>query len=206
MLNKLSMKTNHLSKFTLDIIRALTTQSCIKIFSLKYLRQYKTHSVEIIILVIFWINFTNIITRCFCSVLLNSFFIQKSVPIVNDLNDVLDNELSIAAKENTFGFLKMFEILSEEQIIISKALRDQYQANFNFKFDVPLAILDKSIFNDIVNGLAVILINGFEREVFEAQYISESNKFMVLDNKYLRKFAGHSIDKNNTHLDAIKFA
>ena len=74
--------------------------------------------------------------------------------------------------------------MSEDQINIARALRDEYQVNFNFKFDVPLAILDKLIFNDVVNGLAVILIDGFEREVLPSL---KNIKFSVLMTKKSKK-------------------
>ena len=200
------MRENYLSKITMDIIRTLTTQSDVKLSSLKYLSQFEAHFIEIIILVFSWLMFTNIMTKCFTSLLLNSYFTQKSIPLVNNLEDVLDNELPIAAKDNTFDFMEHFHMISEEQVNISRQLRDEYQDNFDFKFDKYLAILNKLIFNDVVNGWAVILLNGFEREAFEAQYISESKKFMVLDKKYISNFAAHFIPKNNTHLGEIKFA
>ena len=202
----MSGKENRIFKFIMDIIRTLTTQSNVKLSSLKYLRQYKIHCSKIIILVIFWLLITNIITKCFTSLLLNSYFKQTSVPLLNNLQEVFEQEqFLIAAKTNTFSFMFNYGLFKKEQVDSLWERRNKYQEKFDFSFDVVLAILNRNIFNDVVNGLAVILINGFEKESFEAQYISESNKFKVLDQKYVSNFAGHLIWKGNKHLEQIKF-
>ena len=207
MLDRLSMKANQLSMFIMDILRTLTTQSNVKLSSLRYLGNFKPFSREIIILVIFWLIFANIITKSFNSLLLNSYFKQKSVPLVNNLQEIFDQDhFQIAAKKNSFKFMFRYGMFSEKQVDILWERREKYQDKVKLDFNVPLVILDKTIFNDLINGLTVILINGFERELFESQYARERDRYKVLDKKYVSNFAAHLIPKNNTYLDVLVIA
>ena len=159
-LDRLSMKAKHLSRFTMDILRTLTTQSNVKISNLAHLRKYNPFSLEMIILVIFWLIFTNIITKCFTTLLLNSYFLQKTVPMVNNLEDVLKHEFSIAAKNNTFRLLTNYNILNEEQVKTLLKRRNKYQKQLGHSFDLNLGILDRNIFKDLVKGLTVFLLKS----------------------------------------------
>ena len=205
-LDRLSMKPKNLFKFTMDILRTLTTQSNVKISNLENLRKYNRFSPETIILVIFWLIFTNIITKCFTTLLLNSYFLQKIVPVVNNLEDVLEHHFSIAALNNTFDLLTKYNILNEKQVETLLERRNKYEEQLGHSFELNLGILDRNIFNDLVKGLAVFLLNGFQSEEFQSHYVKEKDRYKVLDKKYGSKFIAHLIDKNNSHLAEMVFA
>ena len=127
--------------------------------------------------------------------------------MLNKLDDLLEHDkILIAARINTFEFIYNYHFHDQEKVQSLWQRRNKYQAKLNINFENPSNILDRNIFKDLINGLSVILINGFERKTFEVNYIKESDKFKVLDNKYGLGFAVHLFDQANKHFEDIKFA
>ena len=186
---------DQLSEITIDIFSTLTTQSYVKLSSLNYLRKFTPFPIKITTMVLIWLIFTSIMTKCFTSLLLNSYFRQIYVPLVNNLEDLVDNNFSILASDKSLQFMSKFGLLNKKQM--NSVLKKRKIFN---------SLLDKTYINDLVNGLAVILLNGNQREIFETQYVKQRDKFKVLDKKYLGQFVVHMIHKNISYRDQLVFA
>ena len=153
-----------------------------------------------------WLLFTNIITKCFTSLLLTSYFRQISVPLIETLEQLVEqDDIFIAANENTLEFIDDSEKFNKKQISLLYQKKRKYKMRLEFDFNYILDIFDKKIFNDMVNGLSVILLNGFDADVFKAQYISENDKYFISDTKYFHQFGTHWIHKNSSILAHLFF-
>ena len=195
---------NDLQWVIMDVIRGFTSQSEIKLAKMSHLaNNYQS----LIVLVVFWLLFMTIITKCFSSLLLNMYFKQTALPLVETLEQILeDKALFVVTPQEILKNLLHFEVLNEEQVKLLKNRYDEYLEHIGNQFDSELGARSPVVFNDMINGLAVILLNSINVKTFDALYMSQSERYRISEHKYINRLAFHSIHRNSLIFDELRFA
>ena len=156
--------------------------------------KYKSSTVITIITLIF---FSFILTKSFTSLLLNTYFKLIKVPVVESLEEVLnENQCLIAGTNNTFENLKDYEVFDERQIDAMIKKKMEYKENSKIANE-PGLIVGKITFNDMVRGKAIILLDSYGIEFYLKYYKKDREKFVVSEHKYINQQMNYVINKRS---------
>ena len=194
------MKINNICSWTniiFDILRLFTAQdvniSKFNQFVLKV--RNRTSTVITIIILIF---FTVIITKCFTSLLLTTYFKIVKVPVVNSLEQLLERKQCLIASVNrTILILKVFNVLEDKQVEILRERKDRYEQVVKMDMNGNGAMFDERVFNDMVEGKTIIVDNTIVINHFVEIYERESHRFVVTKHKYINRLASHRLSENS---------
>ena len=192
---KITINNSSWNTITFDIIRSFTLQN---VYIFKFQKIKIQNKTTLIITMIILIFFTVIITKCFTSLLLNTYFKLIKVPYVESLEQLIDgNHCLIACLNRTIHYLKDFKVFEEKQIEVLREKKEKYEQigkkDVNYKFYTH----DEKVFNDIVDGKTILMENTFTINYFIETYKRERNRFVVSEHKYINLLAGHPINKQS---------
>ena len=122
--------------------------------------------------------------------------------MINDLEHLLSEKtILVATYEQTFPLLKIYKLLSDENI-------DNLHKRFELYHAVPKltqSLFDRKVFDDMTKGNIVILFADHFAQAFSEFYALENHKFFISDNKYLPQFLCHIVVKNSIIRDLQMF-
>ena len=162
--------------FTLSYInRLLTSQQAENlIHKIQSYRRKENYVKNIIlhILIIIWLQLSSLLIILFNNYLLDFYINIKSVPIVNTMQDVIDNEqYSIISTPTWFKNVILPRIPINEQDKFSKRLNKH-------NLFIP------EIMPGVIKGKAIILTNTYTAEFFMAMWNQWQERLAVSQNKY----------------------
>ena len=178
-------------------IRMSLAQSEAKLLNLSELAKLNYYY-STVILLISWLFATNILTKCFTSILLNTYFRQIPVPLINDLEQLLNEKtFLVATYEQTFPIVKQREFLTDEEF---DNLHERYQLYLDV-YKSPESLYERKVFDEMTKGNIIILFASHYAHGFNEFYALEKDKFFILDNKYLPQLTVHVAHKSSIFLD-----
>jgi hypothetical protein len=178
-----------------QIFRTLTTQQINDYGHIKYKLAFYTF-------ITVWLNGSSFLTKCFLSILLVIYSTQKSVPFVESLEEVCDNNQILIGG---FDELNSTKLLSEKcrksiknRLISSKNYPSKYQDITDWKSKVP--IIMEEVRRDIKSGKVVFFTSS--RLAHEMSLLN--NRFYISPRKYIHQYIVHQIDINHRYSRQIK--
>jgi len=155
-------------------------------------------------LVSIWIISSTIIVNCFASLLLNTYFHIKSVPLIDSIEDLVNNkQIMIHSHNITLEYIKKINTIKLTENDIDELI------NRKMESDKILNILIErdrdDIVVDIVNGKSVLMSDSISVKQLFQRYICVQDK-IVSTGKYLFDHVAFFIDKRNIYIKNVKFA
>ena len=151
-------------------------------------------------LVSIWIISSTIIVNCFASLLLNTYFHMKSVPLIDSIEDLVNNkQIMIHSVNRTLKHIKKLNTVKLTQNDIDELVNRAKILNIGIPQDLD------DIFVNIVNGKSVVMWNSFYIRRLLRRYICVQDK-IVSSGKYLFDHVTFRIDKRNVYRKNGKFA
>ena len=190
-----SDKSYSWNKIIFDIIRLLTSQD-VKIFELtKFIFKVQNKTTTFIIMIIL-IFFTVIITKCFLSLLLNSYFKLIKVTVVDSLEELIDgNQCLIASRNKSIISLEHFKMFKEKQIEVLREKKEKYEQIVQMDMNDNGVIYGERVFIDMVEGKTIILENTIVINFIVETFKRDRDRFVISDRKYINQLAGHRINE-----------
>ena len=115
----------------------------------------------------------SILSKAFCGVLLNTYFNVKSVPIVNSLQDIIDNQdINIATDNGYFrstlkgNNLASYEVTND---LVKRILKYQQHVNYKNGFFTN-AMINDNLLADLIMGKTVLITLSIYRDRFMHHY------------------------------------
>ena len=180
-----------------DIIRLFTSQD-VDIFKLKNFILKIRNKRSTVITIISLIFFTVIITKCFTSLLLSTYFKLIKVSYVESLEQLMDgNQCLIASMNRSLRLLKDFNVFEEKQIEVLRKRKKEYQDIVKIDMDDKGAVYDERVFNDVIEGKTILLENTFGINNFIEIYKRDRDRFVISEHKYINLLAGPPINKES---------
>ena len=140
--------------------------------------------------------FSFIITNCFTSLLLKTYFKLTKVALIDSLQQLIEqDQYYIASMEETFVALNYYRLFEDRQIELLKSRKEKYDRITNLNMQISLT--DERVFNDMIDGKAIILESGFRIDFFVEFFKKDSDRFSISQNKYLQFLIGYLIDKRS---------
>ena len=154
--------------------------------------------ISILILFIVWLQSASILSKSFTGLLLNTYFNVKSVPIINELQDIIDNKHMMVAMDRTtlinFGnqYKKSVNKLNLNEISKrTKLFNQKYNITFKYVRDSPV------VHELIIKGKVVIICHTTHRKEFFQKYPHLKDKVSVAPVKYLGEKLSYAISNKN---------
>ena len=196
-LMKISLENNSkLNKIIFDTIRLFTTQD-VNFSKLKYYKKIGNET-TFIILILTLIFFSFIITKCFTSLLLTTYFKFTKVPYIDSLEQLIDQDICLIASRNrTFLVLNIYKVFDENKLDILREKKEKYEKINNIDLDYENTLFNESIFDDIVNGKVIFLDNSGAIKYMLEHNKNERNRFVVSEHKYINQLTCHPISKRS---------
>ena len=188
-----------------DFIRMLSNQSCAKIMGWKLQSKFKNslNKFSFVLLIVIWSQSASILTKAFTGLLLNTYFNQKLVPIVETLEDIyLNKEISIASDSQRF--IGLSEKLDESNELKNGILTRMIEFEKKFEFCEPC--LDQYIeffLRKLIKGEIVFMIGSQKVRDFEIRWKNERRNFKVSSHKYNPNHANFLVAKINPMAQSI---
>ena len=114
----------------------------------------------IIIIIINLIFFSFIITNCFTSLLLNTYFKLTKVALIDSLEQLIEQDkFHVASMEETFVALDYYKLIEGKNIEVLKSRKDKYDKIT--ELNMQISLFDERVFNDMIDGKAIILESGY---------------------------------------------
>ena len=149
-----------------------------------------------------WILMATIISHCFASSLLITYFKVKPVKVVQTLDDVLnDQNINVAGYSSALflnnsieknKFTKLFKNMQEYE---KKMKISELTNNMNNDF------INKQILSDVLGGKAVLLVNTLLRYKMMDRFFNY--ELHLADSKYLQVYLAYKMTKNSKFSDKI---
>ena len=141
-----------------------------------------------IVVIAIWLQSASILSKAFTGLLLKTYFNVKSVPIVNSLQEVLDNhDMRITIRN--FSYNNMVKVITNDTRW--KIDRKLNMGNLNIN------IYNKTIFQEVIMGKSVLLQNSLERKLYLNNYKMWQDKLAVAEEVWNTTFTGFRIPKSS---------
>ena len=142
--------------------------------------------------------FSFIITKCFTSLLLKTYFKLIKVPYVDSLEQLVDGEYLIASMNFSFYSMEDNELIDEKQIEILRKMKVKYDEITNIDMETAMGTFDERIFNDVVDGRTILLEIGYRADAYLEYFKRDSDRFVVSQKNYVQYKNGHLINKRSS--------
>ena len=143
-------------------------------------------SLSNILLIVVWLQSASVLSKAFTGLLLNTYFNVISVPIVNDIQDVINNEdINIACDEN---LLQMFLVIYKfdkdtKDRLLARVAEYQKKVKYRKRFHLDNMINDE-LLNDVINGKTVLLTFTQLRLIYYHHYNLYQDDIAMGEGKY----------------------
>ena len=144
-------------------------------------------SLAFTLLFVIWLLVTVVLNKSFTSLLLNTYYNDKSKPVVKSLEDIRKHkELLISGKEKYFMIMiKVFKF----------DIGDLYERLNQDKDNFPDPIYSYKIAEKVINSRSVFIGNSFHIENFLMQNKYYHDKFAI-GNRYFQQFMLFYVNKH----------
>ena len=183
----------------LDIIRIITTQSVHKLTQLTVIYNENVKNSTLVIMVAIWLISASVITKCFSSMLLNMYFLQKSEPLVEKLEQLCSKTgIDLAIVDPWFSRKEYFPLHFD--CLLSKEAENIKRVPGYADWQLgPLAFID------MVNGYSVMVTDTMTFNRFEAIFSIQKEKYSVSEHEYGYWVLYHIIDKKSLIRNQMRF-
>ena len=152
---------------------------------------YKSNLIIKLNIVIYLVCLT-ILTKCFTSILLNTYFIKKETLTAETLQDIVDNPGLCVAGRRSLRYIQsikpdIFEKLFDRVIDYENSLNINSDKNMN-------DLTSPFLWEDIINRKAVAIVDSNSAEIFKNFY--PDSKIMESEYKYNHFFSFSYVTKN----------
>ena len=186
--------------------RMLTGQDCKWTSSLLYLLRIenKLKRIIIIIMLTIWIQSASILTKCFTELLLDTYLPVKSVPFVQNIQQINDEkDLIILSNKNMLKYWTRYDKIAMMMELENRILRAHNKTGIRFLADIGSNFEGLKL---ISQGKAVAVCSTNERNILENQFHKWNSLFTVLENKYLSNYAYFLVKTEYPFGDKCPFA
>ena len=150
-----------------------------------------------VLLIAIWSQSASILTKAFTGLLLNNYFNQKLVPIVETLQDIYLNKQILIASDSK-KFKDFSERLDESNELKIDVLRRIIEFEEKFKYSELNAGHYKEIFfRKLIKGEMVFLMGSQKVLDFMRRWNKVEEYFHVSSNKYSPNYVNYLFAKNN---------
>ena len=179
-----------------DIIRLFASQD---INFCKFIRNVKNKT-SIIITMILLLFFSSIMTKCFSSLLLNTYFKLIKVPFVDSLEQLLNGDPTlIASMDFTLGLMKFYKMYDNSQIELLNKRKYDYEIDTKLDMKQGGALFHTRVVEDLIEGKVIVMETGSRVIYFLELFKSDNDKFVV-SKKYYQQQRGHRINMQSTNV------
>ena len=145
------------------------------------------------VLLFIWLLFSTILSKCFTSVLLGTFFKIKPTLTVETLEDLVSNPgIKIIGRESLDHFMstkpKVYEILRKRLFVTNSE-------------KILKILLTPEVMNDMINRKAVLLHDSHQRKAIQSLF-PEIN-YKESEHKYNQQIIYTYVSKDNTNYEKI---
>ena len=188
------------------LTRSLTNQSCDEITLCKLNFKFKNslNKFSFVLLIVIWSQSASILTKAFTGLLLNTYFNQKLIPIVETLEDIyLNKEISIAS--NSSEFEEFSQRIDESNELKSDILARmiEFEKKFNYS-ELNADKLKEKFLRKLINGEIVIMTGSKIVQEFEAGWEQEKSYFQISSHKYSPNYSYYLVSKLNPMAPSLK--
>ena len=188
------------------IIRLFTSQD-VNFSELSISIRKVKNKITLVIAMTVLIFFSFIITKSFTSLLLNTYFKLIKVTVVESLEQLLDgDDCLIASTDQMLNLLNYYQVFDQKQIEVLTKRKLKYEENFELDDRKEISIFNESVFNDVVEGKAIILLSSYGINYFLEYFKRDIERIVVSDHKYIKDFTGFLIHKTSIFGKQQKFA
>ena len=141
----------------------------------------------------------SILTKAFTGLLLETYFSIKYVPIVSNLDELLQkNELGIAGNSDTLGRLQN----SSRDAEILKRINEYKNKTGYYWFKHEF---NGTIFKEVVLGKTIQFITSNNIDYYAGQYQEWKDRYKVLDDMYFPEFSNLVISRKHKLAKKVKY-
>ena len=159
------------------------------------------------LLIFVWLQSASILSKAFTGLLLNTYFNVKSVPIVNDFQDIIDNkDINIACDENLLMWFLTLYKYGNDTIQRLKARVDRYQkqVNYRVRYHLDNMIYDP-LLDHVINGKTVLLAFTHMKDIYMDHYKSYQDDIAIGEGKYYNMKVFQMVHKSLPISKKLKF-
>ena len=173
-------------------LRLYTAQGCSLLKDLRWVRPVRPariamNMVTTITMLVICLQSTSILGKAFTETLLNTYFNVKTIPIVNELQDILDNERLSTTLADEWVASKIYPNLRKDQ---SEQIKKRVNSSKTYS-----STYDGQLLRDLLASNIVILSDSEFRKHFFYKYRIYHDRFALADKKYFSNFASYNIRK-----------
>ena len=160
----------------------------------------KSMSTATRVVISIWLFSAFIITQLFCNDLLSAYINVKYVPIVNTLDDIVNDKQMLVLSESigTLEWLSSMESKYKNTLITLADRHRWYESRLNSSLSFE-ALYDSQIFDDMANGRAAFLFNSIVMEIFIISTRHDKHRYAVSKHKYFKLNFNYIVAKNATY-------
>ena len=145
-----------------------------------------------------WLLCAFIITQLFCNYLLSAYINVRYVPIVNTLDDIVNNKQMFVLLDKNLIYLSKTGTIYKTTLSTLANRHNEYTKKLNRP--VSLSDVYKSrIFDDLANGRAAFLFNSLEIEMFITFTRHDNHRYTVSKHKYFKNIFNYIVVRNATY-------
>ena len=139
-------------------------------------------------------------TKCFSSLLLNTYFKLIKVPFVDSLEQLLNGDPTlIASMDFTLQLMKFFKLFDNSQIELLNKRKYDYEIDTNISMKQGGALFDSRVLEDLIEGKVIVIETGSRVKYFIELFKSDSDRFVV-SNKYYQQHRSHLINMQSINV------
>ena len=202
------MKNVKCTKILENIFRLLTNQTADDLAQMKITKNVQVDLLKVssIVLIVIWLQSASILTKAFSGILLKSYFNLKPYPVVSTLEDLYDNKhLGIVADTRISDLLDVLEYPEEMKKYLNISILKLHKKLDELKIDIRFHFISTEIFNEMVNGKAVLLSFTNVVRGYQDQFSRWSKWFTVSEHRYLNSFDVFLVSKRHVLNQFIKY-
>ena len=208
-LNLVNQDNLNFGKYLQNLIELLTNQSANQLLNCRNKLKISTKLSKTLFIafICVWIQSASILTKAFTGVLLESYFSVKSVPIVNDLMDVHNNpELRVNAIMSYLSIIdKYHEYYSLEHSTTQSLIVRGEAFQKETRFEITADLFDRSIFEQIVQGRMILIINSLSVESYRDNFKMWKDMFTIAETSYLPSYLIYAVNKKMFLAEKAKY-
>ena len=140
-----------------------------------------------------WLMSSLILNKAFSGLLLNTFFLIESKPVVTTLQNIRDNQkLKVLGNQEQLSYLSSINRLDIDDLLLRMK-------------ENKTGLRPENMTQQVINGEAVVLHNSFQRKRFIEVTKSYHDKIFTSEVKYLPNYISFMVNRNKNFTKLIVF-
>ena len=189
------------------LIRLLTNKSCYEITQCDCKFKFKNllNKFSFILMIVIWSQSASILTKAFTGLLLNTYFNQKSLPIVETLQDIYFNK-EILIATNSDKFQRYSDRIDESNELKSDILTRIIEFKEKFKYsEIELGNFNEYFFRKLIDCKMVFIMGSAKARELERWWKIEESYFQSSSHKYSPNYGNYLVAKLNPMTKTLLF-